>query len=403
MHKWENAQVFVELAFSINQYFPGYVDAYYGPQEIPQALEHRGKISLKELERIASDLVTSISQDGSLTTARKEYLKGEVEAMQTSIDLLQGKALGIVEEVQRLYGIVPFWTEEAVFEEAHKILDELIPGSGPLADRVQTFRQHFQISAESAVPIINRLAKNLRDRTRQRFSLPEDENCEFEFVNDKPWDAYNWYLGDYKSRIDFNLDLPLRVYNLPHFISHEAYPGHHTEHSIKEQRYYREYGLLEHSILLSNTPSAVISEGIAECALELIFSPEELVDIYQQILEETGLSGYSGQLIYEFIHVTGRSLRKVGDNEILLLHEKGATDDQVIAYGKRYGLSSEKEEIKYIQFVKDPLWRSYGFNYTMGYEIISRLLVTAENKDQMFARLLQEPMTPAQVQRMILQ
>jgi hypothetical protein len=403
MQTWENARVFVELALSIDQYFPGYVDAYYGPQEISQAIDRRGKISLNELEGIASDLVNSIALDSALTAARREYLKGEVEAMQTTLRILQGEAPGFVEEVQSLYGVTPSWTDETVFEEAHKALNELLPGSDPLADRLQLFKEQFQVSAEIAAPIINRLAADLRVCTRQRFGLPPDESCEFEFVNDKPWDAYNWYLGNYKSRIDFSLDLPFRAYVIPHYLAHEAYPGHHTEHSIKEHRYYRESGLLEYSILLSNAPSAVISEGIAECALELLFSPDELVEIYQQILEEIGRTGYSGQLIYEYLHVASRSLGKVGTNELLLIHEKGVSDADVIAYGRRYALNSEKEAVKYIQFAKDPLWRSYGFNYTLGYEIISKLLATAENKDQMFARLLQESMTPAQVQRMVSQ
>ena len=401
MQKWENANVFVELALSIDQHFSGYVDAYYGSQEIPQTLERKGKIPLKELEGIASDLFNSITRDSSLSPARKEYLKGEVGAMQTTLRILQGEALGIIEEVQSLYGLTPSWTDETVFEEAHRALEELLPGSGPLADRVQTFRDQFQVSVEIATPIIKRLANDLRTRTRQRFHLPPDESCEYEYVSEKPWGAYNWYLGNYKSRIDFNLDYPIRIYTLPNFITHEAYPGHHTEHSIKEHRHYRENGLLEHSILLSNAPSAVISEGIAVYGIEQILSPDELIDIYQQILEETGLSKYNGQFIYEFLHIVSRPLGKVGNNEILLLYEKGASDEQVIAYGMRYKLTSEKDETKYIRFLKDPLWRSYGFNYTLGYEIISNLLSSTENKDQMFARLLQEPMTPAQVQRLI--
>jgi hypothetical protein len=347
--------------------------------------------------------VVSIGQDGSLNEACREFLKGEVEAMQTTLRILRDEAPGFIEEVQSLYGLTPTWTDEGIFEETHRKLEGLLPGNGPLVNRFQSFKEQVMISTETAVPIINRLADELRARTQQRFPLPADENCDYEFVNDKPWGAYNWYLGNYRSRIEINLDNPIRVYTLPHFISHEAYPGHHTEHSIKEQKHYRELGLLEYSILLSNTPDAVISEGIAEYALELMFSPEELVDIYQQILEETGLSKYDGELIYEFVHIASRPLRKVGDNELLLLHDKGASDDEVIAYGMRYGLSSEKEETKYLQFAKDPLWRSYGFNYSLGYELIAKLLSSTENKDQMFTRLLQESLTPAQVQRMVSQ
>ena len=34
MSKWKNARAFVELAFAIDKHLPGYVDAYFGPEEI---------------------------------------------------------------------------------------------------------------------------------------------------------------------------------------------------------------------------------------------------------------------------------------------------------------------------------------------------------------------------------
>ena len=38
MSKWENARSFVELAFAINEHLPGYVDAYFGPEEIKEVI-----------------------------------------------------------------------------------------------------------------------------------------------------------------------------------------------------------------------------------------------------------------------------------------------------------------------------------------------------------------------------
>ena len=45
-------------------------------------------------------------------------------------------------------------------------------------------------------------------------------------------------------------------------VTHEAYPGHHTEHAWKEQLLTRA-GRLEESIVLIPTPQSVVSEGIA--------------------------------------------------------------------------------------------------------------------------------------------
>ena len=399
MPKWEDAPVFVELALSIDQYLPGYVDAYYGPDEIPKKIREDGKAPLTALEQKARELAESIAPDISLAAGRKEYLLGEVGAMQTTLRLLQGERLGIIEEVQALYGLTPEWVDESVFEEAHHSLEQLLPGEEPLADRMIAFREYFEVSSEAAVPVIKRLFQDFQTRTKQRFSLPDSESCVFEFVHDQPWSAYNWYLGDYQSRIDFNLDLPIRVYSLPHLIAHEGYPGHHTEHAIKEQRLYQDGGRLEHSILPSNTPAAVISEGIAEVALEMILTPAEQVEYYRQITVEVGLSRYDGEQIYEILRVFRQSLASVGDNKLLLLHQNGASDDEVIKYGRRYALTSEKQEHQSLKFAKDPLWRSYGFNYSLGYQIIHNYLAESEIRDQDFSRLLHEAVTPAQVLR----
>lgn len=399
MSIWEGAQDFVELALSIDSYMPGYVDAYYGPSEMQQAIKDRGKTPLPALERTAGELADAIPQDTSLEASRMEYLQGEVGAMQITLRLLQGETLGLIEEVQGLYGLTPERVDEAVFVEAHRLLEDLLPGSDPLAERMQSFREYFEVSSEAAVPIINRLVQDFQSRTHQRFTLPASESCEFEFVRDQPWSAYNWYLGDYKSRIDFNLDLPIRVYTLPHLIAHEGYPGHHTEHAIKELRLYHEGGRLEHSILPSNTPAAVICEGIAEAGLELILTPEEQVDCFQQIAAETGLSRYSGEMIYEILQVSRQSLARVSDNQLFLIYREAASDDEVMSYGRRYALTSEKQERQLLKFAKDPLWRSYGFNYNLGYQIIHNYLAAIEDRDQGFSRLLEEAVTPAQVLR----
>lgn len=399
MQIWENAPAFIELALSIDQHFPGYVDAYYGPEEIRARIAHRGKLPLEQLEQIATGLLNELVEDRTLAPTRKEVLTGEVQAMRTTLRLLQGEALGFLEEVYSLYGIRPSWTSEVVFEQAHQALAALLPGDGSLVERLQRFKDQFQVSAERAAPLIERLAGELQARTLQHFPLPAGERCTFEFVHEQPWGAYNWYLGRYQSRIDINLDYPIRTYTLPDYIAHEAYPGHHTEHSLKEQTLYRQGGLLEYAVQLNNTPATVLSEGIAEHALEVICSPEELVDLYQQVLAETGPSGYDGRLVYEYLHFANHSLRKVGANQLLLLHEQGAPDEEVIAYGMRYALTTQELETKSLRFAQDPLWRSYGFNYTVGYDLIAQFLASATSKEEAFARLLQEPMTPAQVLR----
>ena len=133
--------------------------------------------------------------------------------------------------------------------------------------------------------------------------------------------------------------------------------------------------------------------------LNYFLTPAEQVEYYRQITVEVGLSRYDGEQIYEILRVFRQLLASVGDNKLLLLHQNGASDDEVIKYGRRYALTSEKQEHQSLKFAKDPLWRSYGFNYSLGYQIIHNYLAESEIRDQDFSRLLHEAVTPAQVLR----
>ena len=71
------------------------------------------------------------------------------------------------------------------------------------------------------------------------------ESFRYELVSDYPWGAYNWYLGDAHSLIQFNTDVPLNALGLLDICAHEGYPGHHTEAMLKEKHLYQEQGIAE--------------------------------------------------------------------------------------------------------------------------------------------------------------
>jgi hypothetical protein len=396
MSKWQNAKPFVELALSLDQHLPGYVDAYYGPPEIRESANAKGKVRLEELSSTLDQIIASTDQDATLTEERREYLSAELKAMQTTLRILKGEEIDIVEESQGLYGLTPIWTEESVFEEAHQVLEHLLPGSGPLIERMESFRERTIVPSECLELIVKDIADDFRRRTSEVLPLPEDENCEFSFVHGKPWTAYNWYLGRYLSRIDINLDLPTYAVSLPHVIAHEAYPGHHTEHAVKERELFREGGYLEHGIIPSNTPSAVISEGIGEIALEMIAAPEEIAHILQSVLEQAGLGRMDGLQMHQIIEAR-RPLGKVSINRMLLLHSEGESEEEVVKYGIRYGLLDEQQSRKTLEFLKDPLWRSYVTLYSFGYEIVKGFVSGSEDKTERFRKLIREPVTASQL------
>jgi hypothetical protein len=386
---------YVQLAFSIDRHFPGYVDAYYGPPEL-KTQAAGDKPPLGALEELAASLGQSISTDAGLAPDRRAFLEEELRAMRTTIQILAGNPPDIVDEVELMYGVRPAWIDERLFKEAHSILEEVLPGSEPLPERVQGFRERSRVPVEVAFAIVRRLVEEFRSRTIRLFDLPPGENCEISTVNDKPWRAYNWYLGKRKSRIEINQDFPMEMWDIPTLVAHEAYPGHHTERVIKEDRLYLGEGRLEHSIALSNNPSSLISEGIAKNALQAVASEAEITAIMIDCYERAGLpKGDAGRAL-AFVKAYGQ-LDSVTDNQVLLLYRDQAPDDEVIDYGMRYSLTTKEDETHTLRFLKDPLSRSYTYNYTLGYELIAAFLDRATDKGRAFQQLLSEPLTPTQI------
>ena len=212
--------------------------------------------------------------------------------------------------------------------------------------------------------------------------------------------AYNWYQGEFRSRIEINLDEPLRIIDLPVLIAHEAYPGHHTELVCKEQRLVREMNYVEHLLTLINSPSCVIAEGIATSALETLFTDSELEDWYREdLLPRAGLTQADPQRILEVGHAIKRGNGLWG-NAVFMLYDQKKPMEEIKSYLQKYGPHTEKEADHAIRFISDPLGGSYTFTYHIGYDLLAELFSQAD-RDTYFARLLQEPVTPSQVRQWI--
>jgi len=87
-------------------------------------------------------------------------------------------------------------------------------------------------------------------------------------------------------------------------------------------------------------------------------------------------------------------------NAALLLHRDGRRPKEVQDYIARQALASPEEAAKAMEFIQDPLCRSYVFGYSVGAALLAPLL---EGPDRVanFARLLSEPFTPTQVRQWV--
>jgi len=391
---------FVRLALALDEHLPGYVDSYFGPGEWVQEAKQAGKLPLSDLTKRVDQLAADVSQSNEWDTQRKDFFLHQVGAMQMSLRLLAGENVSLVEEAQALYDIQPVWKDEAYFIEHQQWLDEVLSDGGSLRERLETWQKSIEIPIETTRGLLPFLTSTLRELAHKKFHLPDDESFILEFVSDQPWMAYNHYLGEYKSRIEINSDLPIQAHGLVITIAHEGYPGHHTELCMKESRLVRQMDYHEHLVTLINSPWGVIAEGIATSALETVLTDQELEDLYrEEILPRAGLSHLDVKTILG-ISRAERKMRELWGNAAFMLHDQKKSSAEIVSYLQKYELSTEEEAKWAIRFMSGPLDRSYIFTYTAGYDLLEKLF-SISDRDLYFARLLEEPVTPSQIRMWI--
>jgi hypothetical protein len=387
------------LGLRINKHIEGFVDSYYGSEELSALVKQEEKKSPKNLLETINTLIQALPEQ-SLTDERHRFIGKSLSAMKTITEILLGETIDYIDKVYRLFDIRPEKTSESHLIETVNQLDELYDGQGSLVERIEAERERKTISIENAERIMLKALSITRDKTSETFSelLPIDEKVEVQIVTNEPWSAYNWYLGNYKSRIDVNTDLPLEWDQILSFASHEGYPGHHTEHSVKEKYLYVDENRFEHAILLILTPEAVISEGIANTGLDVIFPDEQR----RMKLEIENFHPNPSDTPLEVLIKRGKCMNelfKLSGNLAIYAHVDGQTDEEIFDYCSReLHIPYTKERLQqWMKFIRNPLWAPYIFTYSYGEALIRRKFGEKPSPRD-FSSLLTQPILPSDLE-----
>jgi hypothetical protein len=87
-----------------------------------------------------------------------------------------------------------------------------------------------------------------------------------------------------------------------------------------------------------------------------------------------------------------RPIGYVPGNVALLIHTRGASEDEAIEYLMRWGLVTRRRAEQLVRFITDPVWRTYISTYTAGYDLCRDFVAGDLAR---FKRLLREQLTPA--------
>jgi hypothetical protein len=393
---------YLRLGLSLGRHVDGLVDAYYGPPELaqqagtgsppePASLVAEARSLIAELDAGARLDEGEASFDpgrDSASIPRRRWLRAQIQGLLTTARILAGERIAYADEVELCYGVRPKRVEESVFERAHEMLDAVIPGRAPLAERYSSWREAQAVPTGRLEAVIGSLVEDLRERTRRMFPLPDGERVDFELVTGKPWSGFNYYLGGFRSRVAVNVDLPVLGTSLAHLVAHEAYPGHHTEHSRKEAGLVRTRRFWEESIFLVGTPQCLLAEGLADLGLEVVMGrrPEALV---AEHMWAHGLP-YEPEVVAAASEA-GEALGAVRANAAFRLHEDGADPETVVEEVRRWALLPRPRAEKAVAFLMDPTWRTYVTCYVEGLALCRSFVA---GRPERFARLVTEQLVP---------
>ena len=383
------------LGLAFDRLEEGFVDAYTGDAALRREVENAPAPDPRALARRARALLAELPSAG-LSAERTEFLAVHLRALECSGRKFAGDDIGFVDEVAAYFDVDIEPGDEADYREAHRQMAQVLPGSGDLRDRVTAHRRSDEIPPERLAECVDAFSSALRDLVRQRYPLPPNETVEYEVVGDKPWSGFNYYLGNYRSRVAINSDLRQHMSNLPHLIAHESYPGHHTEHCRKEAGLVAA-GQAEQTLFLVNTPQCLMAEGLADLALRSIVGPQWGAWA-EGIYADLGMR-FDGERAQRLSDASAKLLG-VRQDAALLLHDRGRSHDDVAEFLQRWTLATPERARQTLKFLSSPLWRAYISTYVEGYRLLGGWLDAAASVDERsdrFRRLLDEPLTPGRL------
>jgi len=384
--------LYCKLSLRIDKHLPGYVDAYFGPKRLKAEVDEERRKPISNLIEDAEKLRRQVPTGDKV---RETFLRKQLESILTTLRRLNGEEIPYREEVLRLFDIRITKLSEADLQESRERLSDIFGISDPRR-KLKEWRKERYAQRKLIKPALKALTGELANRSRKLLGTKKLGTCVFKLVKNKPWSGYNWYLGKLRSRVEINVDEPIEVTHLPELVAHEAYPGHHTEHALKEEALYIGEGYLESSILLINAPEATISEGIAENALEFVFEREEDVLRWMYSGFASGFDAARDASIVEALE----KLREGRVNAAIMLHVENRSERDVIAYLTDVLLGDYGLAKRTLNFLKNPLFRSYIFCYTAGRKMIASILKqkTPNDRQRAIHKLYTEQLCPSNLE-----
>ena len=366
------ARDYVALTLEIGEREPGYVDAYYGPPEWAAAAKAAPRTVPQLIQGAAglTERLEGLSSRGfdAAMAQRRAYLLAHVAAASARLRMASGEKMSFADEAFALFGVRPELKPLSAYDPVLARIDALVPGQGPLVDRITAFKAAFVIPKDRLEPVMQAAIAECRARTARHIRLPANERFTLAFVTDKPWSGYNYFQGDAASKIEINTDFPIYTERAIDLGCHEGYPGHHVYNALLERTFVKEKGWVEMSVYPLFSPMSFVAEGSANYGIDLAFPGDEGAVFERDVLMPlAGLPPADVAAKNELLGLT----RQLAQAEYTVADDYLAGRvgrEEAVARLSKYMLTTPDKAAQRLRFIDT--YRSYIINYGLGRDTV---------------------------------
>jgi hypothetical protein len=397
------ARAYVALGLRLGRVVPGLVDAHLvdarpDGHRLARAIDAEPVPDPEELRRDAAALRRRLARESSLGPDRAEFLDAQLGACEAIAGRAAGQERDVVAEVRDCLGVDVAPGDPDDYRRAHTHLaDVLGTSAGGLGPALAAHRARDLVPPGMLRPALTALVAALRERTRAVLELPPGERVDLEIVDGAPWAGFARRVGPGRSVVQVSREAGHRRAHLALLAAHETYPGHHTEMARREAT----GGAPEQTLFLARTPQSLVAEGVAECGLDVVVGPGwgawAAGLLSSAGVPTTTAEGALGEAVEEAM----LPLAAVRQDAALLLHgSPGRVDreERALAHLRRWLLVDDARARRMLGFLAHPRWRIHTTTYVEGVRLV-RPWLGDDRPAGCYARLLDEPWTPARLRR----
>ena len=288
------ARDYVSLALHLHNHDPNpYI--FIGDKAL-QATVKQEKRELNDLDaeflRLREALGVLSTKGCAETNYRRALLADRVDALLVRSGILLGKMpASFDEEVEALYSVRAAEQSEDHFRALGAELAHIIPGTGPLPERMSVYRDRFLVPPQHVEKIVATTLAEAQKRTHANMKLPAGEGITLMMNNVGGFGAFADYQGKGKTNLHFSTTMPFHVDRAIELATHEAYPGHHVQATLLEAEMVDQRGWQEFTMLPLYGAHTIVAEGAANYGVALSFSRTERIEYDRDlVLPQVGLA-----------------------------------------------------------------------------------------------------------------